>query len=185
MRIVLLPLGAAVLLLLSACAPVAANTVASPATGSSSAPSTAPSRASSTAAINVCSKIPLTTVASVSGRTVYTTTHEIDGPSQGAKLYSCEYTDTASADDALNAINLVVYRGGDPNTIMTALAGAQTSGAKPLTGLGNRAQVGDTEVDVVVGTDVVAAADSIHDSDLADLTTAQLEKLARLVMATL
>jgi hypothetical protein len=185
MRILVLPIGAALLLLLSACAPAAGNPAATSSAAPSSAPSSAPSRASSTAAINVCSKISLGTVASISGRTVYTTSHEIDGPSQGAKLYSCEYTDTASADDALNALNLVVYRGGDPISIMKALAGAQTSGAKPLAGLGDRAQVGSTEVDVVVGTDVVAAADSLHDSDLANLTTPQLEKLARLVMATL
>jgi hypothetical protein len=183
MKLLLVPVGAAVLLLLSACAPASGSPSSAPANTAPS--SSAPKQSSSTAAIDVCSKISVGTVASVSGRTVYTAAHEIDGPTEGAKLYSCEYTDSADASDALDGLGLAVYRGGDADAILKDLATALTSGAKPLSGIGDRAQVGDGEVDVVVGTDVVVASDAVHEGELTTLTTVQLETLARRVMAIL
>jgi hypothetical protein len=133
----------------------------------------------------VCSKISVATVTGDTGRSVYTAAHEIDGSSDGAHVYACEYTDSASADDALDGLNLVVYRGGNPISILSSLASALTSGAKPLANIGDRAQVGNGEVDIVVGTDVVVVSDSVHEGQLAELSTAQLEKLANRVMALL
>jgi hypothetical protein len=183
MKLLVIPLGAAVLLLLSACAPATGTSSAAPPAAGSSL--SAPKHASSTAAIAVCSKISVSEVASASARSVYTAAHEIDGPLEGAQLYSCEYTDSATASDALDGFNLGVYRGGNPDTIMKAEATALTKGAKPLSGIGDRAQAGDGEVDVVVGTDVVVASDAVHEGDLTTVSTAQLEILARKVMALL
>jgi hypothetical protein len=188
MKFLLVPVSAALVLGLSACAPAtgSGSSVPGASNGPSVAPSSAPaSHASSTGAINVCGKIPVATVASLSGRTVYTTGHEIDGPSEGAKLYACEYTDSTDASNALDGFNLVVYRGGDPTKILKGLATALTAGATPLSGIGDKAQSGDGEVDIVVGTDVVVASDSVHEGQLATLSTARLESLARKVMALL
>lgn len=62
---------------------------------------------------------------------------------------------------------------------MKDLAALFTSGAKPYSGIGDRAQIGDGELDVVIGGDVVVASDSVHEGNLAELTTDQLEKLAQ------
>jgi hypothetical protein len=193
MRILLLPLGAAVLLSLGACSvlpsdgstPVASSAAAStsPAPAAASAAAAAPA-AHGSGPIPVCTDFPLTVVASATGRSVYTTATERDGSSAGAQTYACEYTDQAP-DDALDGFDIAIYRGGDPAGIMSQLSQALTSGTTPLSGIGDRAQAGDGEVDVMSGTDVVVVSDAVHEGQLADLSTSTLEALARKVMAVL
>jgi hypothetical protein len=148
-------------------------------------PSSAAPKPSGSGPVDVCGAIPLATVKSVTGRTVYTTPHKVDGTTEGAHLYGCEYTDSADAGDALDGFNVVVYRGGDTDKIMRDLAAALTSGASPQSGIGDRAQLGDGELDVVVGGDVVVVSDSVHEGDLAELTLAQFENLANRFMTKL
>jgi hypothetical protein len=92
-----------------------------------------------------------------------------DRPDTGANVYACEYTDSADPADALDGFNLVVYRGGDPTTIMKNLAAALTSGATPTSAICDRTQLGDGEIDIVVGTDVVVASDAVHEGQIPDL----------------
>lgn len=100
-------------------------------------------------------------------------------------MYACEYTDSANAGDALDGFNIAVYRGGDTAKITHDLAAALTDGASPQSGIGDRGQLGDGELDVVVGGDVVVVSDSVHEGNLAELHLAQLEKLAKQIIAKL
>lgn len=148
-------------------------------------PSLSGSPSRSSGPINMCGQFPVSTIVAATGRAVYTTATERDGNSASAKLYACEYTDSVNPDDALDGFNLAVYRGGDPDAIMKALAAALTSGATPTSGIGDRAQVGDGEIDVVVGTDVVVVSDAVHEGDLTDLDPSVLRDLAQKVIAIL
>jgi hypothetical protein len=189
MRILLLPLAAATLLTLSACS-VAGGTGGAPvansaAAGGTSAAASAPAAASKTGAVDVCNIIPLATIVSATGRSVYTTATSVTAADEGATLYVCEYTDGATIPDSLNVFNIGVYRGGDPTKIMADLATSQGSGAVPHSGIGDRAQLGDTELDVVVGTDVLEVSDTARMSQFTVVGAATLEKLARQLMAKL
>lgn len=68
---------------------------------------------------------------------------------------------------------------------MLDLAAVLTDGAKPQPGIGDKAQLGDGELDVVVGGDVVVVSDSVHEGNLAELNLAQLEMFANKIMAKL
>ena len=135
--------------------------------------------------IDLCREFPVSTIAAATGRGVYTTATERNGNSAGASLYACEYTDTTNPADALDAFSVAVYRGGDPDQIMKTLAGALNSGATATSGIGDRAQIGDGEIDVVVGTDVVVVSDTLHMGNLTDLDPSVLRALAQKVIAKL
>lgn len=184
MRILLLPLVATALLALSACSVAdGAAPVNSPAAaGAGSSPS---AHATDSGPVDVCGAIPLATIVSATGRSVYTTATPVTAADEGATLYVCEYTDGATIPDSSNVFNIGVYRGGDPTKIMTDLATSQGSGAVPHSGIGDRAQLGDTELDVVVGTDVLFVSDTLREGQYTVVAPATLEKLARQLLAKL
>jgi hypothetical protein len=187
MRTALLPLAIGAILVLSACSatsPVTSAGTGGPTPASASPKATTPA-AHSAGPIRVCDDFPVSTIVSATGRSIYTTATEQDGVTEGAHLYACEYTDSTDPADALDGFDLVVYRGGDPDAIMTALAQALTSGATPTSGIGDRAQTGDGEIDVVVGKDVVVASDAVHEGDIPDLDPAVLKSLAQRLIGKL
>ena len=185
MRILILPLALCAVFGLAACAvgPAAGESSGVASAATTSSPSASKPAAASTGSIDMCGNFPVSAIASATGRTVYTTSTERDGDSEGAKLYACQYTDSTDPSQALDSFSLAVYRGGNPDTIMTDLAAAQTSGATPVSGIGDRAQAGAGEIDVVIGSDVVVASDTLHDSSLSDLDPAVLRSLAQKVIA--
>ena len=188
MRILLLPVAVGAALVLSACSsPLPAATAGATAGSPHATSSTAASAPAAHAAgpVDVCGDFPVATIVAATGRSVYTTATERDGGSEGAMVYACEYTDSTDPANALDGFNLVVYRGGDPDAIMKDLAAAQTSGANAASGIGDRAQTGDGEIDVVVGTDVVVASDALHEGDLAELDPSVLRQLAKSLIAKL
>ena len=178
--LLIIPLAVAALTL-AACSATSPATTAGTGgpTPASASPVPDTPAASKTGPIDICGDFPVATIVAATGRSVYTTATEQDGDSDGAKLYACEYTDSTDPGDALDGFNLAVYRGGDTDAIMKDLADALTSGATPSSGIGDRSQVGDGEIDVVVGTDVVVASDALHEGDLADLDPGVLRSLAQ------
>jgi len=181
----LLPIIVGAILVLSACSTGSPATTAGtggPTPATASPPASSPATRS-TGPIRVCDDFPVSTIVAATGRSVYTTATEQDGDTQGAKVYACEYTDSTDPSDALDGFNLAVYRGGDPDAILTALAAALTSGATPISGIGDRAQSGDGEIDVVVGTDVVVVSDAVHEGDIPDLDPSVFRGLAQKLIA--
>jgi hypothetical protein len=180
MRKVVLPsvalLGFA--LLVTGCAPTTTSSTGALSPATSAAPSTSPqSRVSGTGLVDVCSAVPLAVVVQTTGRSAYTTVAGGTGVDQNAKVYYCQYSD-GDISTAESVFTISVYRGGDSTSIMAKLAQA-LGGASPVSGVGDKAQANDVELDVVYGTDVVVVSDILDPGTASNLPQSAFVALSK------
>jgi hypothetical protein len=155
-------------LLVTGCAPAATSSTGAPSPAASAAPSASPqSHGSSTGPVDVCAAVPLSAVVQITGRSAYTTMVGGTGTDQNAKVYYCQYSD-GDISTAQSVFTISVYRGGDSTSIMAKLSQA-LSGTSPVSGVGDKAQGNDVELDTVYGSDVVVVSDTLDPSDSSNL----------------
>lgn len=168
----------------------ASGSTRAPSHAASAPASASPSHASSTGgsagAVDVCAAVPLAAVNAATGRD-YTAAESASGDVYGVHATGCQYHDgdiDAGTDQIL--LDIQVFRGGDPRGIFAYQQSlVDDDELQSISGIGDSAQLGQNELDVAWGGDVVAVIDSLRPGDMSPLTRAAFESLANKVHSAL